>query len=161
MTVLTPEKLALKKACREVVAGVGTYDAAEMFCRLGKTRLAQVCHTEQHLDEFMPVDVLLDLEPLARNRPGWPHVTRQLAKAQGFTLFREPEVEPDHGDWHEQMGELAAHGAAITSGLCAALRVDRRVTADEIKEFGLIEQVDDLIADAVKLRAMLVAVTDG
>ncbi|MDX3885569.1 MAG: hypothetical protein QHC65_14200 [Sphingomonas sp.] len=151
---LTPEKLALKRASAEVVKGVGGYEAAAGFCRLGKTRLGQVCSTA-HPDEFMPLDVLLDLEPLAKDRPGWPHVTRMLAKAQGFELFREPEVEPELGDWHEQMGELAEHSGAITSGLCAALKTDRRVTPNEVTEFGLIEQVDALIADAVKLRAML------
>lgn len=53
------------------------------------------------------------------------------------------------------MGELADHGAGITTGLCAALKGDRQVQPHEIKQFRLIEQVDELIADAVKLRAML------
>lgn len=162
MSDLTPEKLALKAASAEVVKGAGGYEAAALFCRLGKTRLQQVCDSANpaHAHEFMPLDVLLDLEPLAQNRPGWPHVTRMLAKAQGFTLFREPAVEPDFSGWHGQMGDLAEHSGGITAGLCAALK-DRRITPDEITGFELIEQADALIADAVRLRAMLIAVRDN
>ncbi|SNS53698.1 hypothetical protein SAMN06295912_108139 [Sphingomonas laterariae] len=160
---LTPEKIALKRATGEMIKGVGGLEVAAMHCRVGKTRLAQAADARNpdNAEQFVAIDVVQDLEPLARGRAGWPHVLRELATSMGFDLVERPTAEPDSDDWHEQMSELAEAGAGITRGLCAALKGDRRITPHEIKEFGLIGQVDDLIGDAVRLRAMLKMVEAG
>lgn len=157
---LTPEKIALKRATGEMIKGVGGLDVAALHCRVGKSRLAQQADVRNpdNADQFVAVDVVQDLEPLARGRAGWPHVLREMASAAGFDLVERLTAEPDGDDWHDQMAELADHGSRITTGLCAALKGDRRVTADEIQNFDLVGQTDELIAHLVRLRAMLVMV---
>lgn len=161
---MTPDRIALKVATAAMIKGVGGFEAAAGYCRIGKTQLqVQADHRNPaNASQFVAVDVIADLEPLARERDGWPHVTRALATALGFALVELPTAAPgpDDGDWHDRIGALADHGASITRGLCKALKGDRRVTPREIREFDLIGQCDDLIADVVKLRAMLEMVED-
>lgn len=104
---MTPEKIALKRAFGDVIKGVGGLDEAARLCRIGKSSLAEQTSVH-HAERFPALDVLADLEPLARERSGWPHVLREYARQLGF------HVTPiDAADAPERMTP-AAHLAAIS-----------------------------------------------
>lgn len=70
---MTPDTLALKRATAETIKGVGGLEAAADFCRVGKSVLSDN-QSPNRADSFIAIDVVADLEPLARERAGWPHV---------------------------------------------------------------------------------------
>jgi hypothetical protein len=150
----TPEKLALKRATGEMIRGVGGLEAAAGFCRVGKSVLG--CNqSPNEPDSFVALDVLADLEPLARGREGWPHVTRALAAQQGFALVKLPDALPEAGDLLHLVARQAREGGAIASAICAAL-ADGKVDADEAR--AARKQVADLIDVAVAMDAALAAI---
>ncbi len=157
---MTPEKLHLKRATHETVRGVGGVEAAAGFCRLGKSQLANTyAEGDRHAECFMPLDVLAALEPLARGRDGWPHVTRALAASMGFALVRLPEALPSNGELLKLAAAQARDGGRITHAICEALADDGRVDAREAR--GVRPQVRDAIEILVALDASLAAIEAG
>jgi hypothetical protein len=128
---LTPERIADKRAFREIVRGCGGLEAAELNCRVGKSQLAR--YYDETLEEFAPLDVVADLEPLARGRAGWPHVTRHRARDLGFTLLDTPVVDNVTCDGlHEALTSAMRESGEASVGVLQAL-ADRTVTKDEAK----------------------------
>ncbi len=157
---MTPEKLHLKRATHETVRGVGGVEAAAGFCRIGKSALANTyAESDKHAECFMPLDVVLDLEPLARGRDGWPHVTRLLAASLGFALVKLPDALPTNGELLKLAARQAREGGSITHGICEALADDGRVDAREAS--GVRPQVRDAIEILVALDASLAAIIEA
>lgn len=127
---MKPERISLKLATGEMIKGVGGLEAAAGFCRVGKS----VLHEAQSLncpDRFVPVDVLADLEPLARDREGWPHVTRALCHQMGGVFVPVPQAMPSREDLLGSVGRLAKEAAEVTQTICSAV-ADGTVDAGEI-----------------------------
>ena len=151
---MTPEKLALKRATAEMIKGVGGLEAAAGFCRVGKSVLA--CNgSVNEPDSFVALDVVADLEPLARGRDGWPHVARALAAQSGFALVRLPDALPDAGGLLHLVAKQAKEGGDIASSICAAL-ADGQVDAVEAR--AARREVADLIQVMVAMDAALAAI---
>jgi hypothetical protein len=146
---LTPERIAEKRAFREIVRGVGGFEAAALNCRVGKSTLAR--YTDETCDDHAPLDVIADLEPLTRSRPGWPHVTRHLAREQGFVLVSTPE-QAGTLDVHTALATATKEHADLTSGLITAL-ADGAVQPYEAK--ALLRDSWDQVEAAVRLHALL------
>lgn len=146
----TPEKLALKRAAGEVVRGVGGIEAAALHCRVGKSALSDYARPEN--DSFMPVDVLADLEPLARERAGWPHLTRELAAQQGFALVELPSAPASDGDHLRQLACLMREGGDVAGALHRAM-ADGRLCAQDRAECR--RELWDVIECAVAFHAQL------
>ena len=129
---MTPERIALKRAFGEVIKGVGGLEVAAERCRVGKTALgdAQNVHCP---DRWAPIDVIADLEPLARDRAGWPHVTRELCLQLGGVFVPLPRVPAERGDCLRGAGELGREAADVTQTICTALADDGRIDADEAR----------------------------
>lgn len=125
---LTPEKLALKRAFSEIVKGCGGLETAATYCRVGKTRLGN--QTSPNDEHFAAIDVIADLEPLARNRPGWPHVTRELAAQQGFVLVAVPEAPAADADHLRSLALMMKEGGDVAGALSKALADGKLCAAD-------------------------------
>jgi hypothetical protein len=127
---MKPERINLKLATAEMVKGVGGLEAAAGFCRVGKS----VLHEAQSIncpERFAAIDVVADLEPLAREREGWPHVTRALCHLMGGVFVAVPERPAARGDLIGSVGRLAKEAADVTQSICAALE-DGVVEAPEV-----------------------------
>lgn len=131
---MTPEKLNLKRATGEMIKGVGGLEAAAGFCRVGKSALGDNQSLNKH-ESFVALDVIADLEPLARGRHGWPHVTRALAATMGFVLVKVPDAPATCADLLELIGRHAKEGGDVSQSVCKALSdgVVRRNEATEIR----------------------------
>lgn len=131
---MTPDKLHLKRMTAEMLKGVGGLDEATKFCRLQKSTLSDNQSVNKP-ESFVALDVIADLEPLARDRDGWPHVTRALASAMGFVLVKLPEAPATNADLLNLIGRHAKEGGDISQAACRALAdgVVRRPEAREIR----------------------------
>lgn len=127
---MKPERIGLKIATGEMIKGLGGLEAAAGFCRVGKSAL----HEAQSLncpDRFVAIDVVADLEPLARDRDGWPHVTRALCHLMGGVFVLVPDRPAEREDLIGSVGRLAKEAADVTQSICSAL-ADGRVEAREV-----------------------------
>jgi hypothetical protein len=156
---LTPDKIALKRATADVIAGVGGVEAAANFCRVGKSKLSEN-QTPQNEDSFAALDVIADLEPLARARPGWPHVTRLFCRANGGAFVELPQAQ---SAGHDLAGCAAAHAkeaSEVTARLFEATR-NGPLTPAVIDQFELEREAREAVEASVQLLAMIQAIKGG
>jgi len=118
---MTPEQLDLKRATAETIKGVGGLEAASTFCRVGKSALSDN-QSVNHPESFVAIDVVADLEPLARERSGWPHVTRALCRRMGGVFVSLPAQPATGADLFTLLARKMQEGADVNSALCEALR---------------------------------------
>ncbi len=129
---MTPDKLHLKRMTAEMLKGVGGLDEATKFCRLQKSTLSDNQSVNKP-ESFVALDVIADLEPLARDRDGWPHVTRALAATMGFVLVKLPDAPASNADMLLLVGRHAKESADVSQSVCVALSdgsVSRREARD-------------------------------
>ena len=127
---MKPERIALKLATSEMVKGVGGLEAAAAFCRVGKSVLGEA-QSINCPDRFVAIDVVADLEPLSRDREGWPHVTRALCLQMGGVFVPVTHNVVALGDLIGSVGRLAKEAADVTQAICGAV-ADGDVNAAEI-----------------------------
>ncbi|WP_010218870.1 phage regulatory CII family protein [Sphingomonas sp. PAMC 26621] len=151
---MTPERIAIKLATAELIKGCGGLEASAGFCRVGKTVLGDN-QSVNRPDSFVAIDVVQDLEPLARDREGWPHITRALAAGLGFALVRLPECTPSGTDLLMLLARLSKEGGDIASEICKAL-ADQVVNPAEAR--AIRKQLREQIEVAVQLDAALASI---
>ena len=154
---MKPETIALKNACREMIRGVGGLEAAEPFCRVGSTKLAEY-YSLNHADRFAPIDVIADLEPMARDREGWPHVTSALCKMMGGAFLPLPARTATAGDVFGLLASLSKELSDVTGVICKSM-ADGTMDDDEAR--AAERELDELIALAVEMRALVRSIHQG
>lgn len=154
---MKPEAIALKAATSEMIKGVGGLEAAALFCRVGKSALSDN-QSPNKPDSFVALDVVADLEPLARARDGWPHVTQALCRQLGGVFVAEPDVPPSEGDVLAVLADASREFADVTQVVCAGMADGKFDAADAEK---LERELDDVIAKAVGMRALARAIKGG
>lgn len=129
---MNPELIAGKIATHNMIKGVGGFQASEPFCRLKKSSLQECTSlSDLHAERFIPIDVVAELEPLSRERDGWPHVTRWLCGLMGGVFVPVPQGIPGREDLIGSVGRLAKEAADVTQTICGAV-ADGDVNAAEI-----------------------------
>lgn len=154
---MTPDRLALKVATSEMNKGVGGLEAGAAFTRVGKSMLADYGSLNRP-DSFVPIDVVLDLEPLSRERTGWPHVTQALCRAMGGTFVAEPEVPATSADLLTLCGQLSAEFNDSVNAVCAGL-ADGNWCSKDGARLGL--ELDQLLRIVVQMRAVARHTSEG
>ena len=147
---MTPESLMLKRATAEMVKGVGGVEAAAEFCRVGKSVLGDNQNINKP-DSFVAIDVVACLEPLARERSGWPHVTRALCQRMGGVFVPLPEAMPTGADLMALMARKAKESGDLTAAICAAY-ADGKLEGHELRS--IRGELDQLIEIVVAMREM-------
>jgi len=153
---LTPDKIALKRATGEMILGVGGVEAAASFCRVGKSKLSEN-QGPQNEDSFVALDVVADLEPLARSRPGWPHVTRQLCRTMGGAFVELPDAKLVGRDLPGCAALHAKEASEVTARLFEATR-GGPLTAALIDSHELEREAREAVEASVQLLAMIQAI---
>ncbi len=157
---MTPELIAGKRATAEMIKGVGGVEASAEFCRVGKSVLSDNQNVNR-ADSFVAIDVVACLEPLARQREGWPHVTRWLCRRNGGAFVELPQPGAARGsDVHAAAARHAKESSEITAGLFSALS-ETRLTPDCVRQRGLVREAREAVEAAVQLLAMLEAIEAG
>lgn len=151
---MTPDTLALKRATAETIKGVGGLEAAAGFCRVGKSVLGDN-QSPNRADSFVAIDVIADLEPLARERAGWPHVTQLLCQRMGGTFVALPDAPVEEVDLFAALSSLSAEFGDVTQAVCAGM-ADGKFCATDAREIN--RQLDDVIRVAASMRALCRAI---
>lgn len=154
---MIPERALLKRATVEMIRGVGGLEAGAGFTRVGKSMLADYGSANK-ADCFAPIDVIADLEPLARERTGWPHVTQALCKTMGGTFVPEPDAPATDADLLSMMSALSTEFNDATKAVCAGLSDGRWCSADSAR---LERELDDVIRVAVQMRSIARLTNEG
>jgi hypothetical protein len=154
---MTPDRIALKRATSEMVKGVGGLEAGAVFTRVGKSMLADY-GSPNKADCFAPIDVIADLEPLARERTGWPHVTQALCKAMGGTFVPEPEAPATGADLLSLSSQLSSEFNDAIGAVCAGLADGKWCSRDGARLDG---ELDQLLRVVVQMRAVARFTTEG
>jgi hypothetical protein len=151
-----PEKQALKQVAKALVRAAGGVEAAEEITGRSKTQLS--AYGNINAPEFMPVDAIAALEGVTHGHAGHPIVTRLLATRAGYTLVKLPAAAPDCGDWHRAIGSLSKEVGDAVQAVCSSLSDDTpgKVTAQDVRERGIIAEIDEAIEKLVAMRALAV-----
>ncbi|QRY95425.1 hypothetical protein JT366_16900 [Sphingomonas paucimobilis] len=152
---MTPELLNLKRATAEMIKGVGGVEAAAGFCRVGKSTLSDA-QNYRRPDVFIALDVVFDLEPLARDRTGWPHITRELCTAMGGAFVPLPERQATREDLLMLLAAKARESSELTQAAvecCTAVDDNPAVRAAAARR--AIKELDDVVSIAMTMRAAL------
>ena len=152
---LGPADIAISEATADAVHAAGRQVYVSRMLERSQFTVAQWGNSE--VAEFIPLRLVPVVENMSAGQDGWPHITRALAKMQGFELFRLPAPEGEAMDWLAQIGILSTEGADITRKICTAMG-DRRVCAHDVKRLGMIEDAEQLVSVAVAILARLRAV---
>jgi hypothetical protein len=156
-----PEKQVLKQAAKALVRASGGVEAAEEYCSRKASQLSAYGHP--NAPEFMPLDVVADLEAITHGHAGHPIVTRLLAQRAGYALVKLPDAAPDCGDWHRAMGALSKDVGDIVQAVCASMADETpgTVTASDVRERGLVGEIDEGIEKLVAMRALALCAGEG
>jgi hypothetical protein len=142
----------VKSMTRALVERVGGIEAAAMFTRVGRSHIAR--YYEPHGLEFMPADVVADLEDVA----GAPILTRALADLAGYVLFPKPPSVAD-ARWARELGRLAAETGDVMKRLGDSLADDGRISAAEAAR--IRKEVGEAMAELAVIDATLLEIEDG
>ena len=114
-----PDLQDLKVASDHLIGAFGPQKKAAGLTGYRQQRLSD-CGL-MNTNEFLPVDAVLKLESRTVGLPGWPHVTRTLARQQGFILVPEATAEGE-GDLTDHLCAIGAEAGAVMRALGEAER---------------------------------------
>lgn len=154
-------ELALKDASRRLIGACGGGDGAGET--LGRRQQHMSDCGNRFTDRFLRVDEAARLEDVSAGHPGWPHVTRAMAKRQGFVLAPIDAGATDPDGLLMSLSELTAELGDVAQALTGALRPcspgGRDCNAQEAQV--ALGQLDDVDRAAARLRAKLRAIIEG
>lgn len=121
----------LKVASHDLIGAHGTQKQTEAVTGLRQQKLSDLGNS--HTADFMTLDTAIELERRTVGAPGWPHVTRAMARQNGGVFVRLPDARDAEGDWLGLLGGLSAETGDIINGIATALSNDRRIDAKEAR----------------------------
>ncbi|MEW6092224.1 MAG: phage regulatory CII family protein [Pseudomonadota bacterium] len=139
----------IKAATRMLVRDAGGLELAAKVTRVERAALSR--YENPAAEQFLPVDVLLDLE--AAN--GEAHVTRFLARAQGHVLIELPKLDGT-GAFGEHLGAIAKECGEAIAVVGEALAAGGTITAEEVRELDILREIDEAVEKLMALRTALV-----
>ena len=105
--------------------------------------------------EFLRIDEVLRIEEAAKGSPNAPQITRAMARHHGFALL--PLIDEyaalGDGEWHQAVAAVSREANEAVARICSALS-DGTVTADEIRDSEILEEIDEAIGALARLRGL-------
>ena len=154
--VLAPDAQTLKAASAALTRAYGGQEAAALAVGRAQSRLSDWGNV--NTADFMPVDVVAQLEAATQGLPGAPHVTALLAQRTGHVLVRLPDAPPVGTDLLAFMAAHAKESGEIQGSICAAL-ADGRVDATEARR--VRKEIRDQLVLLVGIDAVMAAIEAG
>lgn len=116
---LTTDQLYLKKETRAAVEDVqGQEKVAKMLGR-SQSRISHYCSSNR--DEFMPIDLVAELEQLTVGKPGHPRITRALARQAGFLLVPEGGEKGEARSLGEHLADVVGEASDVMGAMKSAV----------------------------------------
>lgn len=158
--ILPPHLQAAKAASRDLVRAFGGQEVAAEEAHRSQSRICAYGHA--NMADFMPVDVVDVLEERTQGLPGWPHVTRWLARRRGLLLVPRP-VQSLAGAWGACLKRMTKEFGEVAQRIVDAVGdpdTPGEVTAAEIRATRLVEELDELAEQVARARAMAVHILE-
>ncbi|MAW99770.1 MAG: hypothetical protein CMN72_09560 [Sphingomonas sp.] len=150
--VLSPDRQDLKIASRALVRSYGgQHAAAELLPR--RHQHYSDCGNP-NTEAFLTIDEVAQLEDRTAGLPGYPVVTRAMAKRQGFILIPMPQAD-EGGAVEALVMELAAEFGDVAQAVREAV-ADRKWTKAEKAE--ALRQLGEMTAVSARLRCAIESV---
>lgn len=149
---LTPDQLYLKKETRAAVDAVNGQEKAAQLLGRSQSRISHYCSSNR--DEFMPIDLVVELEQLTVGKPGHPHISRALARQAGFLLTPEGGEDAEARSLAEHLGDVVAEAADVMAAMRGAVAGK---SLDRTARLRALEQARELQDAAAELVAALEA----
>lgn len=154
-------ELELKVASKALVRAAGGTDGAAETVGGRQQRMSDVGLPNTR--DFLRVDEVGRLEDVTVGAVGHPHVTRALAKRQGYALVRLPDARPDAGDVLALLADLSAENGDIAQKILLAVsgagEGGHAITPAEAA--GILGEIDDQLAVSMAMRAHIAAIAEG
>lgn len=132
----------LKKHTEALVKDVGIEPACELTGKSKATLGRYYSDNDEHMDRFMPVDAVAQLEAAA----SYPHVTSALAELNGNALNRDENGKNSDGGINSDVIALSQRFAMLMSEYQQSIE-DGVITVNEAKR---------LLRETVELQKVLV-----
>jgi hypothetical protein len=145
------ERLALKAATRAAVQAGGGQEAVVRFTRLSRPQALSDHGNPAEDGRFMPIDVVADVEALTHGTPGFPAITRTLARLHGFDLVPMPRARGEAADYCQHLQAIVRETADVTLELSLHLMKP----PSEREAARLIREVDQAQQALAELKATL------
>ncbi|MBA5778240.1 hypothetical protein H2509_14015 [Stappia sp. F7233] len=140
---------ALKQAMRRQVRRMHGQEAAAAITRVSGQTLSDYGNADnpRHADTHCPVDVMLDL-----TLDGGPVLLSEICRLAGGSFVPLPRPDAD-AEWAREIAAAVRECGEAASVLCLALGNGGTVTADEIREMGIMQELSEGIDALCTLRA--------
>lgn len=155
-----PHLQAAKVAQGALCDAFGKQEAVAQEVGRSQGRISAWCG--RNTPDFMPLDAIDTIEDRIVGLPGWPHVTRWLARRRGLLLVPRPFLRPI-GEWGRSLKLLTAEFGEVAYRVVAALGdadSPGEVTAAEIRRADFLAGLDELAEQVARMRAMAVHVLE-
>lgn len=153
MSVLSPDRQAIKNATAKTIAAVGGGEKGAGHTRVAQQRLS--AYGNKFQPDFMPVDVVSDLESVIEGVPGAPFITRELARQRGYLLVRCPATRPEGKPWALHIADLSRETGEAVAKLAVSLADDGDVCRKNIVTHDLVREAWEVAQAAVELATEL------
>lgn len=153
---MNADRQRLKLAARDLVRAVGGQVDATGHSRIKRHQQfsAYGSNSAEHAETWMPADVVADLESVCRGAEGHPHVTRELARQQGYILVRLPDPGASADGLRQSVLELSRELGDVAGAIADAL-ADLQCHPREAQR--ILDEVNQLDAASSSLRSQLMA----
>ena len=156
--VLPPHQQDVKAAFVDLVRAYGGQEAASALVG-GRVRQQAISDFGlRNVPAFAPLDIVIELERRTVGAPGWPHVTRALARTHDLLLVTPPRAATDAaGDLVGQLGCLAGACGRLHESAGAAL-ADGRLHVDERRALAMMAR--QAMTELASLEALVAGAAD-
>ena len=144
-------ELELKVASRALIRAAGGTDGAAETLGTRQQRMSD-CGLPNTPD-FLRADEVGRLEDVTVGQAGWPHLTRALARRQGFELVATPSRRAPEAAWGAYAARLLKETGDVFGALGKALESGNDIDAAEAGE--ILPESDELVQLALELRSAL------
>ncbi|AMK18727.1 phage regulatory CII family protein [Sphingobium sp. MI1205] len=144
---LSTDQLYLKKETRAAVDDVQGMDKVAKMLGRSQSRISHYCSSNR--DEFMPIDLVAELEQLTVGKPGHPRITRALARQAGFLLVPEGGEKGEGRSLSEHLADVVGEAAGVMTAMKAAITgcaLDRNARREALQE---ARELQDAAAELV------------
>lgn len=144
---LSTDQLYLKKETRAAVDDVlGQEKVAKMLGR-SQSRISHYCSSNR--DEFMPIDLVVELEQLTLGKPGHPRITRALARQAGFLLVPEGGAASGERSLGEHLADVVGEAAGVMQAMKSTMTTGGLDRAGRAQALAEARQLQDAAAELV------------
>ncbi|UZW55528.1 hypothetical protein NUH86_01615 [Sphingobium sp. JS3065] len=144
---LSTDQLHLKKETRAAVDDVSGQEKVAKLLGRSQARVSHYCSSNR--DEFMPIDLVAELEQLTVGKPGHPRITRALARQAGFLLVPEGGDARDRRSLGEHLADMVGEASDVMGAMKAAMTDHRLAPAARAKALCEARQLQDQVAELV------------